>query len=78
MTEKIIEIINRNFDEFKGSNEAILHASEEIADIIEEKDKEIERLKGNLVKGQTFNRSSLKPEFLKSIDNIEKNLKKNR
>jgi uncharacterized protein YllA (UPF0747 family) len=32
-TEEIQEIINRNFNELKGSNEAILHASEEIADI---------------------------------------------
>lgn len=32
MTDQILEIIQRNYDKFTGTNEAELHAAEEIAD----------------------------------------------
>jgi hypothetical protein len=35
MTETIIEIIQRNYKKFTGTNEAELHAAEEIAELIE-------------------------------------------
>jgi hypothetical protein len=44
-TEEIQEIINTNFNEFKGSNEATLHAAEDIVELFEAKDKHITKLK---------------------------------
>jgi len=34
MTDQILEIIQRNYDKFTGTNEAELHAAEEIAAIV--------------------------------------------
>jgi hypothetical protein len=34
MTDRILEIIQRNYDKFTGTNEAELHAAEEIAGIV--------------------------------------------
>ena len=44
--------------------------------VIEQKDKEIAELNALLTKGQVFNRRDLNPEFLKSIDSIERNMNK--
>lgn len=35
LQEKILEIIQKNYNEHTGSNEAELHASEEIAEFVE-------------------------------------------
>ncbi len=43
--EEIQLIIENNFKEYQGTNEAILHVAEDIADIFEAKDKEIAKLK---------------------------------
>jgi len=40
--EQVEEIIIRNIRDFIGLNEAVLHASKEISDIIHEKDKELD------------------------------------
>lgn len=47
-TADILEIIQRNYKEFKGTNEAELHSSEEIADIISTLQKELEETKAKL------------------------------
>ena len=36
MTDRILEIIQRNYDKFTGTNEAELHAAEEIAALFTE------------------------------------------
>lgn len=54
MIEKIENIIESNFKEFKGSNEAVLHASEDIAELLEAKDKEIVELKSSLFHSEKF------------------------
>jgi len=37
MTDQILEIIQRNYDKFTGTNEAELHAAEEIAALLKSK-----------------------------------------
>jgi len=37
MKEKIIDIINNNFNEYLGTNEAVLHAAEDIEDLFKKK-----------------------------------------
>jgi hypothetical protein len=66
-TAEVLEIIQNNYKEFKGTNEAELHSAEEIADIIASKDQRIAELEARLETAE-------KPEFVKSKTTDNENL----
>jgi len=64
--DKEIACLNETIDFYiRTEKEATILHNEEIAE-----------LKALLTKGQVFDRSQLNPEFLKSIDSIERNMNK--